>query len=577
MTNLVRSRFLARSQLVNMTIRVADRYRDVGYGHKTFVSTAIPAKPHNVGNLGLAEDAKIGEQAPEPLTIEGINTRRVKAGKLVAGTAAYSDSDMFKSPHAFTQPKARRWDHRLTEESQSRQPCILKEAAKFLKKPGLVSLGGGLPSAEHFPFESLSMRIPTVPHFSEEETRTHGKDVTIGKRDVAEKDAVFDLSIGLNYGQSIGSAQMLRFVTEHTELCHKPPYSDWRCSLTIASTGSLESAYRMFCDKNRGDTIITEEYSFSTALETALPLGIKVAGVKMDSEGMLPNDLDDVLSNWDETARGSKKPTVLYTVPSGQNPTGATQGLQRRKDIYKVCQKHDIYIIEDEPYYFLQMQPYKRGAPDAPPPASVEEFLTGIVPSYLSLDVDGRVMRHDSFSKVVVPGSRMGWITASEQIVERYIRHAESCSQGPSGFSQLIMHKLLDEEWGHEGYLQWLIQIRMEYTKRRNALLAACEKYLPEDIVSWTPPAAGMFLWLKLDHTRHPDIATRSLLEIEESIFDSCIERGVLACRGSWFLAEHGKPLDEVFFRTTFASASAEQMAVAIERFGAAVKESFKL
>ncbi|KAK9775720.1 putative Aminotransferase class I/classII domain-containing protein [Seiridium cardinale] len=580
MKGLLRSTALTSSQVT----RSLSVVRVVIPRKRTISTTSQRWRPTNVGGIGLAaKDASVGEQAPEPLTIQGIKSRRLKAGKLVAGTAANSDSDMFKSPHAFKNPKARSWDHLLSAESLARKPCVLKEAAKHLKKPGLVSLGGGLPSADHFPFDSMSLRIPSPPRFSETATHASGRDVTIGKRDVAEKDGVFDLSIGLNYGQSIGSAQMLRWVTEHTELCHRPPYADWRSALTIGSTGSLECAYRMFCDRNRGDSVLTEEFSFSTALETAEPLGIKVFGVKMDEQGLLPESMDDILSNWNVSERGARKPTVLYTVPSGQNPTGATQGVQRRKDVYAVCQKHDMIIIEDEPYYFLQMQKYTGAdTPDVPPPANVEEFLGGLIPSLLSIDVDGRVMRHDSFSKVVVPGSRMGWITASEQIIERYIRHAESCSQGPSGFSQLAMYKLLDEEWGHEGYLQWLMHLRLEYTKRRNIILGACEKYLPRDVVSWVAPAAGMFtndqqLWLKVDHTKHPHVSRKTLIEIEEEIFDSCIEKGVLACRGSWFLAEHDKPLTSLFFRTTFASASEEQMEVAIERFGTAVKNGFQI
>ncbi|KAI0137038.1 aromatic amino acid aminotransferase [Xylariales sp. AK1849] len=566
--------------LVNRSCSLAlEGLRGANKPRRTFSAMSHRLRPTNVGGVGLAaEDAVVGEQAPEPLTVEGIKARRVRAGKLIAGTAAYSDSDMFKSPHAYNNPKARRWDHLLSAESLARKPCVLKQAAKYLKKPGLVSLGGGLPSADNFPFDSLSMRVPSPPRFSEEAAHKHGKEVTIGKRDVAEKDSVFDLSIGLNYGQSIGSAQILRWVTEHTELCHQPPYADWQCAMTIGSTGSLEAAYRMFCDRSRGDSVMTEEYSFSTALETAAPLGIKVFGIKMDEQGLLPESMDSILTNWNESQRKARKPTVLYTVPSGQNPTGATQGEQRRKDIYDVCRRHDVFIFEDEPYYFLQMQPYAgMNAPEVPPPATVEQFLGGLIPSLLSLDVDGRVMRHDSFSKVVVPGSRMGWVTASEQVIERYIRHAECCSQGPSGFSQLAMYQLLDDEWGHEGYLQWLMNLRLEYTKRRNAILNACEKHLPRGVVSWTPPAAGMFLWLKVDHTQHPDAAGKTLLEIEEEIFDSCIDKGVLACRGSWFLAEHEKPLTALFFRTTFASASEEQMAVAIERFGAAVRGSFKL
>lgn len=230
-------------------------------------------------------------------------------------------------------------------------------------------------------------------------------------------------------------------------------------------------------------------------METARPLGLQFAPVKMDEQGLLPESLDDILSNWDEAARGARKPFVLYTVPSGQNPTGATQGAERRKAVYKIAQKHDVIIVEDEPYYFLQMQPY-RGA-DAPAdtaPATNDEFLDTLFPSFLSFDDDGRVVRLESFSKVICPGSRVGWVVAPAQIVERFVRHFECSTQNPSGMSQMILYKLLDETWGHDGYLKWLINLRMEYTARRNTILEACEKYLPTSIASWNPPAAGMFV-----------------------------------------------------------------------------------
>ena len=216
----------------------------------------------------------------------------------------------------------------------------------------------------------------------------------------------------------------------------------------------------------------------------------------MDDQGLVPAELDRILSKWDPARwNGSPKPRVLYTVPSGQNPTGATQSIERRKEVYKVCQKHDVFILEDEPYYFLQMSPWK-GVDASPqvPPSSHEEFLSSLVPSYLSIDIDGRVMRLDSFSKVIAPGSRCGWVTASEQIIERFIRHQEVSTQNPSGISQIILYKLLDETWGHSGYLDWLIDLRMHYTKRRDILLAACDQYVPQQVATWTAPAAGMFV-----------------------------------------------------------------------------------
>lgn len=381
----------------------------------------------------------------------------------------------------------------MSIESKSRQQSSLKGAAQYLKTPGLISLGGGLPIAENFPIQEISIKVPTPPHFSEKETVETGTVLTAGKYDASEGKSIHDLSIALNYSLGTGMAQMVRFVTEHTEIVCNPPYADWQCCLTVGTTSALDNAYRMFC--KRGDYILAEEYTFSSAVEAGIGQGIKCIGIKMDDQGLIPEEMDQILSNWDMKARGAGKPFVLYTVPSGQNPTGATGGVARRRAIYKVAQKHDVYILEDDPYYFLQLQPYTgQDAPDVPPPASNEEFLRTLVPTYLSMDIDGRVMRMDSFSKVIAPGSRMGWITASEQIIERFTRQNETSFQNPSGFSQLIMFKLLDEHWGHAGYLQWLLSLRMEYTRRRDIILAAVEKYMPEEIVSWNPPSAGMFV-----------------------------------------------------------------------------------
>ena len=266
--------------------------------------------------------------------------------------------------------------------------------------------------------------------------------------------------------------------------------------MTVGSTSGLDMAYRMFT--TRGDYILTESYTYCSAVESATPLGVKCIGLPMDSEGLLPPSLEDVLTNWDPSAHNNaSKPWLLYTIPTGQNPTGATQSEQRRRDIYTIAQKHDLYIIEDEPYYFLQMQPYTGpDAPSAPPPASHESFLSSLVPSYLGMDTDGRVMRLDSFSKVIAPGTRTGWIVASEQIVERFVRHSEVTTQNPSGVSQLVLFKLLEEAWGHSGYLDWLVHMRMEYTARRDNICGACEKWLPKEVTVCNPPMAGMFVSL---------------------------------------------------------------------------------
>jgi aromatic amino acid aminotransferase I len=526
---------------------------------------------------------------PAVFSVDDIAPHRAKSAPMPQGVAPFTSSDLFKSPACFKKPPAKRWDPRISLESSSRQASSLKGAARHLKKPGLISLGGGLPSSDYFPFEQISVKVPVPPHFSEADTAATGQVCTARKDDIREGKSLYDLSVSLNYGQATGAAQLLRFVTEHTELVHSPPYSDWACSLTVGSTVALEMAFRMFC--TRGDYMLTEEYTFATAVETAHPLGIHVAGVKADAEGLLATDLDHLLSTWDVAVRKGPKPFLLYTVPTGQNPTGATQSFDRRKAIYAVAEKHDLYILEDEPYYFLQMEPYvappvQNGAvdPSARPkfePTTVSRFLSALIPSYLSFDVSGRVLRLDSFSKIIAPGTRTGWVTGTTQIIERFVRHHEVSTQNPSGFSQIVLYKLLDEAWGHKGFLEWLMFIRAEYTARRDIIVNACEKELPGQICSWSPPQAGMFFWIKVNWQKHPDVhpadgAADALLAIEEKIFLAAVEKGVLCSRGSWFRAQRGTDT-EMFFRTTFAAASSGDISEAMRRFGEALRDEFGL
>lgn len=495
------------------------------------------------------------------------------------GIAPFSSSDMFKSSGSFQKPKSKRWDHWINEESSSRTGSSLKNAAKYLKTPGLISLGGGLPSSDYFPFERIDVKVPIAPDFSERETLETGVVKTAGKHDIQEGKSLYDLAVCLNYGQATGSAQLLRFVTEHTEIVHNPPYMDWACCLTAGSTSALEMCFRMFC--TRGDYLLTEEYTFATAVETATPLGIQIAGVKMDNEGMLADDLDHILSNWNEYERGGLKPFLVYTVPTGQNPTGATQSYERRKAIYAVAEKHDLCILEDEPYYFLQMEDYVSGRTHSNVEVKAvphDQFLNALIPSYLSLDTSGRILRLDSFSKIIAPGSRVGWITGAEQLVERFIRHSEVSTQNPSGISQIVLYKLVEETWGHAGFLEWLMYIRSEYTRRRDIIVGACERHLPREVASWNPPMAGMFHWINIKWRQHPKFegiaSLVKLREIEESIFQAAISKGVLCSLGSWFRAQKGSDT-EVFFRTTFAAAPAEKVEEAISRFGEALREEF--
>lgn len=212
----------------------------------------------------------------------------------------------------------------------------------------------------------------------------------------------------------------------------------------------MDTVMRIF--GQNGVTMAIENQTYPTCFETGLPLGYSFFMAKMDGDGLLPDELDQDISNWDEELRGMKRPSILYTIPTGQNPSGATPPAERRRQIYAVAQKHDLYILEDDPYYFFQFERQGSTAEDAASPPTVERYAQSLVPSYLSMDTDGRVYRMDSFAKTISPGARVGWVTALRQVVERVMRVHEVSTQHPSGISQVALYKLLHDEWGHTGW-----------------------------------------------------------------------------------------------------------------------------
>lgn len=312
------------------------------------------------------------------------------------------------------------------------------------------SLGPGAPSTEYFPFYAMNLEVGSTNAFATVGKETPASTTTIyaGKHDSSSGLSTYDLAIALQYGQGTGSAQLVKFMSDHVNVCtcreetslqqkanpwkmvHNPPYRNWKCILSAGTTSAFEIILKMLAKP--GDYLLVEQHTYTTVFETGLPLGIKFAQVRMDKDGLIPNDLDNILTNWDETVRGSKKPSLLYTVPTGQNPCGITQPLSRRQEIYRVAQKHNLFIVEDDPYYFIQLGLYKTVNQATERPISVDDYIKALVPSYFSIDVDGRVLRMDLFSKIIAPDARMGWVTASEQVIERMVRVHEVSVQNPS-------------------------------------------------------------------------------------------------------------------------------------------------
>ncbi|KAK7414821.1 hypothetical protein QQX98_006336 [Neonectria punicea] len=482
----------------------------------------------------------------------------------ISGTPSHG---LPKSPTALkvgSKRSANRWEHRFSVESLSQGPSHLKESAKLLDPSRIIPLGNGRPAPEYYPWDSMTMcgtsetaRLE-VPNPDSPMTCSRG-------------ESAFDLSALLSYGHSAGAPEVVQYFTEHVKLIHDPPYQDWETCLTCGSTSAIERVFRMFC--NRGDWILTEHYTYSGTVSAAKAQGLKILGVKMDEDGLDPQDLDEKLRNWD-MSRGPK-PFVLYTIPSGQNPTGITQSTERKKAIYQVAEHHDLYIIEDDPYYFLSLGD---GVHDS---STENDYRKRLPVSYLSLDISGRVLRLDSASKILAPGLRFGWVTGSSQVIDMFINHAEVSTLSPSGPSQVMVHKLLSENWGHEGFTKWLAYLSSQYRRRRDILIGACEKHLPSHICQWNVPEVGMFLWFKLNSAEHPALRSQTgsqegiRRDIEVRIHQNAEDDGVAIAAGSWFAV--GEDTGELCLRVTFAAAAESDLEEAIRRFSRVVTAEFEI
>ncbi|KAL8823998.1 MAG: hypothetical protein Q9191_005380, partial [Dirinaria sp. TL-2023a] len=474
----------------------------------------------------------------------------------------------FRPTHVGTCKRlARRWDHRLSNESITQGVSPLKDSAKTVNPSATIPLGTGRSNPVYYPWQSMSMTGVKESRQSRALSPTNPMTCTKG-------ETAFDLSSALNYAEPSGWSQLVASFREITRLIHDPPYQDWETTLTCGSTSAIEIVLRMFC--NRGDWILTESSTYPGMLMASRAQGIKTQGIEMDDGGLVPEDLDSKLQDWD-TSRG-RKPFVLYTIPSGHNPTGITQSTARKNSIYEIAERHDLLILEDDPYFFLRLDGTSAPSDLHPPFSLFGQFRTSLPTSYLSLDQSGRVMRVESTSKILAPGLRCGWLTASRQIVDIFINFAEVGPSSPSGPSQVMLYKLLVEKWGQEGFADWLSHLSGEYRSRRDAMIAACEKHLPTEVCTWTTPAHGIFLWVTVDLEKHPDCTGRRTEQghaVEDRIYQGAENNGVLVARGSWFNAE--SCMDKVSFRMTFvATASEDDLEKGVEQFGKAVRDEFR-
>lgn len=218
-----------------------------------------------------------------------------------------------------------------------------------------------------------------------------------------------------------------------------------------------------------GDVVIVEDFVYSGTLNTLRRFGADMRGVATDDQGMIPAALETVIQV--AIAQG-KPPKFIYTVPTFQNPQGWTMSLERRKAMVALCQRYGVPILEDDCYVDLR-------------------FEGQDVTSLYSLDDTGLVMYVASFSKIIAPGMRLGYLVAPKPILQR----AMGAKSGGSvnSFAAFAVHR-----FAQDNLMSHIETINEVQQAKRDAMLAALDAHFSADGVSWSRPQGGIFIWLKL-------------------------------------------------------------------------------
>ncbi|KAL0025949.1 hypothetical protein WJX77_006756 [Trebouxia sp. C0004] len=307
-----------------------------------------------------------------------------------------------------------------------------------------------------------------------------------------------------------GYPALQQWVKKHTWAMHSPP-ADHDVVITSGSNHTIEMIMSLLMDK--GDTILSQFLK--------------------------------------QHSNQSRPPRLLYTVPVGQNPTGVITPTLRRQQIYSICRQHDVIILEDDPYFYLQF------AKDGTPPG-----LSALGESYLSLDVDGRVIRLDSFSEVLAPGLRLGWATAAPALLEKLIFHLHGSTLGPCAMSQVVVANLL-QHWGEKGFEQHVKDMQQGYAQRALLLHKTAEEHL-QGLAKWQQPQAGMFAWMKLCGG----------IKDADQILDKLKEEKVVVVPGRIAHCEGPRPsTDCPYIRVSFASATNADLVEGVKRLANVIRK----
>ena len=401
--------------------------------------------------------------------------------------------------------------------SRSREPSALRELYPLLQLPGMLSLGNGQPNPQLFPFSKLS--------------------VTTRDGDVLEV-AGAEMDAAQQYADTVGTGPLRAFIAEYMADEHAPPTLDCGRDLivTAGSQDALAKSIEMLC--NRGDAVLIESPSYPGAIGPLRAAGVELVGVPVDEHGIVPAALDAAVLSCQQ------RPRMLYLIPHGQNPSGLTMPLVRKREVYELARKHALLIIEDDPYYALQFGDDAADEPNR---------------SFYSIDTDGRVLRLDSFSKVLGSGVRLGWASGPTPLIEQLKLHQQTSTMQASTLSMTLASRLL-QSWGLPRYHEQLNAVKEFYRSRREVMRQAAEEHLT-GLATWKVPSGGMFFWF--------DLSPSGVTDSAPLILEKARDAKVLLAPGSAF-ATTGGPSS--FARAAFSIASDEVIDEALRRLAAVLR-----
>jgi 2-aminoadipate transaminase len=319
----------------------------------------------------------------------------------------------------------------------------IRELLKLLDRPEMISFAGGLPNPAAFPVAAMQ---DIVTHVMQDHA-----------------------SEALQYGPTEGHFRLRSAIARGMGEHYGAPQDVDNILITTGSQQALNLVCCVLLDPD--DIVLTASPTYLGALLTFNAYRARVQGVATDNEGMIPDALDEQLRN---LANEGHRAKIIYLVPTFDNPTGRTMGLSRRQRVYELATQHDVLIIEDDPYGLLRFEG------------------EGVAP-IKSLDKDGRVAYLGSFSKILAPGFRVGWLAAEATLMRKAVLAKQAQDICTSVFGQYCVF----EAMAHDMLFKHIETICALYRCKRDLMLQAMKQEFPQ-VVRWNRPEGGLFLWLEL-------------------------------------------------------------------------------